>query len=350
MSTAHAPPAPPQHMHPAWYGAVMSTGVLALCLDAQASQWSWMWLSRIAAGLLMAATVLGVALLPRYVKRLKSRGDLAEEMGDVGRGPMLATLPAGLLILADGWGRIGQKFIPTTAALWISALLLVLGTVIALVVALAWTTAITRTNHRLEDVNGGWLIPPVMNALVPVALSALIVANPSLAPLLVYVGAAFLGVGIVLFLALFAILMSRLTLRGPTPASLAPSLWIPLAPAGILGLAAMRLTQSAQQAAVTGFDGVTVACMMAALGIGFGLWWTAFAALEMRRISTGGVTAANPGWWAFVFPAGAMALSLSTLGALTDITAICVAGLIATAGLTIVWMRVAYATLRPQRH
>ncbi len=349
MSTS-TPPPPSQRMHPAWYGAVMGTGVLALTLDAQAGTWSWTWMSRIADVLLIVASILAVALLPRYLVRLKSRRSLADELGDVSRGPMLATLPAGLLILSVSWGRVGPDFMTNATALWVASALLMIGTPVALALSLAWTSALTRLQPELESVNGGWLIPPLINMLVPLALAPLIAANPSSAPLLVYVGGAFLGIGVVLFLAIFSLLFARLALRPPTPGVLAPSLWIPLAPAGLIGLATYRLLQSAQQAGVDGVTSVTAGLIITAMGIGFGLWWSVFAALEMRRISTAGVTPANPGWWGFVFPVGAMALSLTTLGAATDIAAINIGGLIATAALFVVWARVTWATLRPRRH
>lgn len=337
---------PDPHRHPAWFGAVMGTGALALTFAAEATAWQWAWLTTVAGIVLLAASLLAVALLPRYVRRLGDRAALGHELADPGHGPMLATVPAGVLVLAVGWGRIGPELLPTSLALWIDAVLLVVGAVLAVVFGLAWSATILRETPGLEGVNGGWLIPPVMNMLVPLALAPLMVANPSIAPLLAIVGFAFLGVGTVLFLALLPLLIARLALRTPLPAAMAPSLWIPLAPAGVVGLSTLRLLQAATEAEVSGFNGATAGVVIAAMGVGFGLWWAAFAAVELRRIRRADGPPLHPGWWGFVFPIAAMTLSTAAIGAAMNVWLIEVLGLIATVGLTGLWLFVVARTAR----
>ena len=216
--------------HPAWYGAVMGTGALALAVSAQASVWGWGWLTSVGVALLLLATVLSVLLLPRYGRRAQDRNALHDEFVDPARGPLLATLPAGLLVLAVAWGRIGPDLVSAGLALTLSAVLLAAGTALAVGMGIAWAAGITASSPGLEGVNGGWLIPPVMNLLVPLALAPLITANPAIAPLLLLLGFAFLGIGVVLFVTVLTLLVARLALRDPLPAAMAPSMWIPLAP------------------------------------------------------------------------------------------------------------------------
>ena len=277
--------APDHASHPAWYGAVMGTGALALAVSAQAATWGWSRLTPMAVALLLLASVLSVVLLPRYVRRAHDRPALRTELGDASHGPMLGTLPAGLLVLAVGWGRIGPDLVPTGLALTVSATLLVVGTVLALALGLVWASGIVTTTPGLEGVNGGWLIPPVMTLLVPLALAPLITAKPAAAPLLLLLGFAFLGVGVLLFLTVLTLFVARLALREPMPAAMAPSMWIPLAPAGILGLATLRLFQSGEAAAVAGFTSATAGLVVAAMGIGFGLWWPIYRrkGIEFRQ-------------------------------------------------------------------
>jgi C4-dicarboxylate transporter/malic acid transport protein len=338
-------PAAPHH-HPAWFGAVMGTGALALAFAAQASTWSWDWLSKVAAATLILATLFGIVLLPRYARRLGNRTALREEIANPAHGAMLATLPAGLLVLAVGWGRIGPSMIPTTAALWIDAVLLSIGTLIAVALGLTWSATMLRSAPGLEGVNGGWMIPPVMNMLVPLGLAPLIVANPEAAPLLILIGFAFYGIGTLLFIAILTLLIARLALNDPLPAPMAPSMWIPLAPAGVVGLSLMRLLQSGSEAQVPGFDGATAGIVVAVMGIGFGLWWAAFAGLELHRIRKAGGAPVHPGWWGFVFPVAAMTLSIAAVGAATGILAVEVMGLLATIALTVLWLLVLTKTFR----
>ena len=236
--------------------------------------------------------------------------------------------------------------------LWIDAVLLVIGTIIALTLGLTWSATMLRSSPGLEGVNGGWLIPPVMNLLVPVALSPLIVANPSAAPLLVLIGFAFYGIGVLLFVAVLTLLIARMALKDPLPAPLAASMWIPLAPAGIVGLALIRLLQAATDAGVPGFTGAQAGLIVAAMGIGFGLWWATFATVELVRLRRSAPLPLHPGWWGFVFPIAALVLSISAVGSVSGVTAVQVVGLAGTAVLTLVWGYVAIRTaslLRPAR-
>ncbi len=339
-----APPDP--HRHPAWFGSVMGTGALALALAAQASTWDWAWLGAVAAATLLLASALAVFLLPRYLRRLGNRAALLTELGDPAHGAMLATLPAGLLVLSAGWGRIGPTMLPATACLWVDGVLLAIGVVIAVGLGLTWSAAMLRNASGLEGVNGGWLIPPVMNLLVPLGLAPLIAAGPELAPLLVLVGFAFLGIGTILFLAILTLLIARLALTEPLPAGMAPSLWIPLAPAGVLGLALLRLLQAAAEAEVPGFTSAIAGVLVAAMGIGFGLWWAGFAGLELHRLRRTGAVPVHPGWWGFVFPVGAMTLAIAAVGAATDVWLVQVLGLLATVALTLLWAYIVSRTLR----
>jgi C4-dicarboxylate transporter/malic acid transport protein len=295
------------------------------------------------------ASVLAVVLLPRYLRRVRDRVALMTEFADPAAGAMLATFPAGILVLAAGWGRVGPTLVPTGVALWVSGILLVIGAILAIVVGILWSTAILRATPALESVNGGWLIPPVMNLLVPVALAPLIAANPDAATTLVLVGFAFYGAGMLLFVPMLALLVARLALREPLPAGLAPSMWLPLAPAGLMGLALLRLEQGAEQAGVPGATSTTAGITVAAMGIGFGLWWAVFAGIDLRRVRAAGGPPVNPGWWGFVFPIGALTVSIAAVGSATGSGAVNVFGAAATVVLAIVWAVVALRTVRMAR-
>jgi tellurite resistance protein TehA-like permease len=328
----------------------MGTGALALAFAAQSATWHWAWLDSLAAATLLLASALAILLLPRYLRRLGNRAALLTEVGDPAHGAMLATLPAGLLVLSAGWGRIGPTMLSTTASLWIDAVLLVIGVVLAVGLGLTWSSTMLRNAPGLEGVNGGWLIPPVMNLLVPLGLAPLMVANPQAAPLLLLVGCAFLGIGTILFLALLTLLIARLALRDPLPAAMAPSLWIPLAPAGMLGLALLRLLQAADESGVPGFTGATAGLVVTSMGIGFGLWWAGFAGLELHRLRRTGGVPLHPGWWGFVFPMGAMTLAVSAVGAATGIGLLELLGLVATGALTMLWAFVGARTIGMLAH
>lgn len=324
----------------------MGTGATSVVLAIQAQVWSSDLLTAASVVFLILASALALTLWPRYVSRLAHRSMLRDEMSAGDHGALLATFPAGLLVLSVDWGRVGPELVPTIAALIIAVALLVIGGVIAVALGVAWANAISRGSQDLSSVNGGWLIPPVMNLLIPVALVPVIDNFPEQAPVLLVIGFAFFGVGTVLFLAMFAVLVTRLALRPPPPPAMAPSLWMPLAPAGLLGLALLRLLQAGQTAGVEGFTSDTAGIVVAAMGIGLGLWWALFAALEVRGMRRTGPIPFHPGWWGYVFPVAALTLSLSALGQAMQSTGIEVVAALATVALLVVWGWVSWLTIR----
>ncbi len=332
--------------HPAWFGAVMGTGALTLAFASESEAWQADWLRNLAVVGLLLSTALALLLWPRYLVRLRDRAALATEIADPGHGAMLATMPAGTLVLATAWARVGGVLLPGNDALWVAGPLLVLGTLAALAFGFAWATAMVRQPVGLEGVHGGWLIPPVMNLLIPVALLPLTAAFPQYAQGFVLVGFLFLGVGTVLFLALLTLLIARLALRAPLPAPMAPALFIPLAPAGILGLATLRLLQAAAASKLPGFDSVSAGVVVTAMGLGFGLWWAVFALLEFRKLSRTGGAPVHPGWWGCVFPFGAMTLATIALASALQSDVLRAIGAVATVGLTLLWLAVAARTAR----
>jgi len=338
---------PALHRHPAWFGSVMGTAALALSVHQLAAVFTGARnpLEILARVLLVVASVLAVVLAPRYLTRPRDRAALAHEISDPAHGAMLATFPAGLLVLAVAWGRVGEGLIGTDAALIISAVLVIAGALMAIGMSVIWASAQGRGDADLAGVNGGWLIPPVMSLIVPLALAPQLIAHPDHAAWLFVVALGFYGVGVFLFLALFALLIARLALRPPIPHAMSPSLWIPLAPAGILGLALLRLTEAAAVVDLVPAETVTLGVVVSGLGIGLGLWWALFAIGDLLRVRRAGGVPFHPGWWGFVFPIAAMQLSITALGLTIDSAVVITAGIVAFAILLAVWVLIAVRTM-----
>jgi len=338
--------APQVHRHPAWFGAVLGTAATSVVLLMQAETWEMRWLAWIAVGFLLVASLLAVILWPRYGARLANREALLAELGDPGHGAMLATLPAGILVLAVAWGKVGPEIIPTEIAVWVDIVLLVIGVVPALSLGIAWAGAIASNTHDLAAVHGGWLIPPVMNLIVPLGLLPVVATYPDQAPWLMFVGFAFFGIGTVLFLVLFTLLAIRIALRPRQLPQLAPSLFIPLAPAGILGFALLRQLQTASAVGLPGFDSATAGVVVAAMGVGLGLWWGAFAIYELVRLNREGGVPFHPGWWGFVFPVAAMTLAITAVGTALGSTFVEALGALGAVLLVVVWVLVGLRSIR----
>ena len=244
---------PALHRHPAWFGSVMGTAALSLAFLQESAFVVGAPFTVIADALLVVASALALVLLPRYLGRARDRAALAQELAAPAHGAMLATFPAGLLVLAVAWARVGSEWLGSNVGLAVSAVLVIAGAVVAIALSVVWASAQGRGDVDLAGVNGGWLIPPVMSLIVPLSIAPQMVAHPDQAGWLLAIGLGFYGVGAFLFLAIFALLIARLALRPPLPHAMSPSLWIPLAPSGILGLALLRLMQAGAETGLVGF-------------------------------------------------------------------------------------------------
>lgn len=341
-----APGAVNIHAHPAWFGSVMGTAGFSLAVASQGDAWDIPALGVLAMILLIIASGLALALWPRYMRRLAREHELRGELADPAHGAMLATFPAGLLVLAVAWGKVGPEFIPASLAIWIDIVLAVIGTVVAFVLSAAWATSIARSGVGLEGVNGGWLIPPVMNLIVPLTLIPVMGFYPAASGTLLVIAGVFYGIGAILFLVMLTLLIARLALRDPVLGPMAPSLWTPLAPAGILGLSLLRIAQSSAASGLLPSGFITVAGLFAAMGIGFGIWWSVFAYLDLRRVRRAKALPYHPGWWGFVFPVAAMSLSITAVGATFSLTWVLLLGAGVTLLLSAVWLHVVARTAK----
>ena len=330
--------------HPAWYGSVMSTGGVAILLNNQAALWGWDWLVPVAGLLLLVTSVLAVLLLPRYAVRLRDvrgSGQLASP-----EGALLATFPAGVMMLASAWGRVGPVIVPTIVALAVAAVLCAVGIAAVLWFGQLWLGALSAATTPLDLVNGGWLIPAVMHLLVPIALAPVIAAGGPLALPLALVGLAFAGLGLLLFLFVQSLIVARLILRPPLPPDLVATAWVPLAPGALLGAALLALGSASKTAGLTGVDLGALPVAVAAMGLGFSLWWAVSATLQTRVALRAGPIRRTPGWWAFVFPTAAVALSLTVIASTLESPPIAGLSLIAAVGVVAVWAFVGVRTMR----
>jgi tellurite resistance protein TehA-like permease len=293
----------------------MATSALAVAFLQQSDYIGGAAFAALANVALVVATILAICLTPLYVLRARNRQALAEEIADPAQGAMLATFPAGILVYAAAWGTVGAAWLGADLALVVCAALLVIGIVLGVALSIAWASMQSGAQLDLVDVNGGWLIPVVMNLIAPLSIAPLIVAHPSQATWLLLVGLAFYGIGTLLFIPMFALLVARLALRPPVPSTMQPTLWIPLAPAGLMGLSLLRLMQAGVEASILPEAAIALGVIVSAMGVGLGLWWALYAFGRLIRVRRAGGLPFLPGWWGFVFPIAGLSLSL---GALAD--------------------------------
>lgn len=331
-AVAATPPAPAadrnrvRDLHPGWFASVMGTAILAVATytnpgDLEASE---SLAHGLGSGLAVLAYALGAVLSVAYAVRwARYREAALADLRHPVLGAMLATVPGGLLVLAVMTAVVGPTLLPDRATTVVAGLAIA-GSILALVISVAFAMTQFVGTAPAASVNGGWFIPPVVTIIIAMALAPLVPdAGSGTARLLLVVGYATYGLGLLLFLLVLGLLYDRLVLHPLPPAPLVPTLWIALGPVAVAVLAPLSLARVGQDI----FGDTAPAVMMIALLLGtalwgFGLWWVAIALTLLVRYLRAGPVPFHLGWWAFTFPLGAFTVATLTIGRTWQVPAI----------------------------
>jgi C4-dicarboxylate transporter/malic acid transport protein len=331
---------------PSWGASVMGTSALAVALLAVGEQTSWASATQAAARtVLLVAVLMGVVVIGLTAARwIRFRGAALADLRHPVKGGMTATAAGALLTLAVAIGRVGPGFLPEAAILPAVTVLASTGALLALTIGWEFLGEIlTSRDAALAQMSGAWFVPPVVTIIVPLALLPLVPANQGIAADLVALSWAFLGMGAVLYLVVTATLFMRSISHPLPPAGLAPTLFIGMGPAGLLGLDMVRLAQVSVQTGVAPESLLTAVLPVASMAWGFGLWWLVSALIVLRRGYEH--LPFTLSWWGFTFPLAAWTIATIVLGRAWDSSLLTGIAWIATAALTALWAYVGARTV-----
>lgn len=296
-------------LNPAWFASVMGTGVLALAL-------AQFGLAGLAVPIYLLTLLALVALLGLYLAKLvRYPQAVLSDLQHPLFSQMLPTLPIALLVasLATRALPLGPWSLPLGQGLFLLGTPLIFGVGLLVVYVVS-----TRLRLPLEVANGAWFIPPVSALLVPMAGGLWLTTFPKVwHKELWVVSGLFLGIGFFLFLFVLPSFLQRLYGHDRLEPHFLPSVFIGLAPVGLLVLAPWRWLEGGAQLGLVP-AGFLEAWPVIGLAIwGLGLWWLAFSLLLLLdTLFTENLRAQfhfAPGWWGFVFPLGAFTLSTLAL-------------------------------------
>ncbi len=358
-----APPAQPsagatapmgvlQGLHPGWFAAVMGTAAVGMAAYANPGDLSATRGAAHLVGVLLVAVAAALALLlaGAYLARwARHPGPALADLRHPVLGALYATVPGGLLVLAVAVNAVAPSLpIPASAVVGTVTVLTVLGALLGLVLSLTFAFVLFTGLTPAPMINGGWFIPPVVTIIIPVALAALVPhTTPATARLLVALGYAFFGMGLLLFLLVISLLHDRLVLHPLPAAPLAPTLWIGLGPVGVGALTLLTLANAATGVFGPQAPAVHTISLLAATALwGFGAWWLATAAILLVRYLRQGRLPYGPGWWAFTFPLAAYTLATLALARAWNTPALTWTAVILFAALVCFWATVVVATVR----
>ena len=338
--------------HPGWFAAVMGTGIVGVA--AYLNPGGQAELRHIAhvvgVAFVLLAWVLAVAIAVPYLARLVRYRDAA--LADLRHpviGALYATLPAALLVLAVATAAVGGSVLPAHTVVVIVGVLAAIGAPLAFAIGVLFSYVLFSSDGVPGDtVNGGWFIPPVVAIIIPLTFIPLLPhLSTGTGRLLLVLGYATFGIGLLLFLLIAAMLFARLVSHPLPPAPLAPSLWIGLGPIGVGTIALLRLAAAGHPFWGTGAAAVqTVSQLAAATLWGLGLWWLAIAALLLIRYLRHGGLPFSVGLWAFTFPLGAYTVATLLLARTWHTTALEWMGAVLFLALVAFWVVVSTRTAR----
>ncbi len=321
-------------MAPGWFASVMGTSVASLAAWLLFAGTPWQILAdalHVIAIVMMV--VLGLAALARIIFFAPR---VLETMSHPVEGSFYATFPIAMLVMAGQWSLRGIDPAWVAALWWTGAA----GTFLASYIILFRIFTLDRL--KLEMVTPAHFIPAVGLVVIPVAGAGLAGHAQGLMRE-VYFGVNMLGMGAgsFMYVALLAITMLRHFLRPGIEGKMTPTLWVHLAPLGVIPLSLLSLLHAVGNEAAFSY-GILVSTGF----MGASIWWLLLClAMTVRNAGRGTLPFALS-WWAFVFPVGAMtvlAVRLSDLAQLQLLSAVAQAlfGL-----LMIVWLAAALGTVR----
>lgn len=301
---------------PAWFGAVMGTGILATLLQIQSTRVAA--LGAVAPVILALGWTLLVGLSAGFIRSvLRDPGEWRRLSGDASHLPLWGTVSMGLVSVGSATLVVLPAHLAGSAPVAVAAdsVLWVTGTALGVATALGFAAWLVRRRpgHPLPT----WalpMVPPMVSATVGAGLVPR-VPFPAGRALLVAACAALFALALVLGVIVIVVAYHHALRRRPIPLELSTSTWIPLGIAG-QSTAAAQIIPSEARAFLSPAAGEALAAAGRAYGHGALGVGAAFAVVAVIVTARGFVRRMpfSPGWWSMTFPVGTCSLGAHHLG------------------------------------
>ena len=337
---------------PNWFTATMGTGILALAINQFPADIPGLhavgrvvWLANILMFTGFSAFYAARWIVfPSEARRIFGHSTMSMFFGAIPMG--LATIVNGFIVFGPSlWGP---------AAIGIAEWLWWVDVALSLTCGVGVPFLMfTRQDHSIERMTAIWLLP-IVAAEVAAASAGLLVpylVDPQAALRVLVIGYALWAYSVPLAMSMLVILVLRLVLHKLPHRDMAASGWLSLGPIGTGALGLLLLGAAAPK--TFGEAGIpNVGAVAAGIGLiggavfwGYGVWWFVLAVLTTARYLREGLPF-NIGWWGFTFPLGVYAVATLALARQTRLDFLFVIGGCLVVSLGVLWIIVAYRTLR----
>lgn len=327
---------------PAWYGAVMGTGILATLTQTLAPG---PWAAR---ALLVIGWFLLVGLTAGFAARsARCPGTLTASLR-VGQLPLWGMVSMGLLSIGSATAAVLPSWAPALAgaAVLADGLLWIAGTLLGLATAIGFTVLLVRSDAGTPSTVWGLaVVPPMVSATVGAGLVPHL--TPTLQVAMLLVTFTCFALSLTLGGVIFAVAYHHHWRVAGLAIGASTTAWIPL---GVVGQSTAAAQAMAAQAgtllpaspaealqSLANDYGV----LMLGLGVPLAGWAVAMTIRGFRHRMP-----FVPGWWSLTFPIGTLALGSHLLGVGTGMTVFLVAGVACWLTLCGTWTLCAVASAR----
>jgi C4-dicarboxylate transporter/malic acid transport protein len=299
-----------RHFNPAWFAAVMGTAVVPLAISFINSS----WVEYVAAVFMVLSLILFVVILIPWTLRFflfpeAVRHDLHHPIA----ASFFPTMPIAVVVIALDFLKYPELFLSSSTSENIAFWMWLFGTAGIYVAGFVVLPRIYQSSTiELSHANFGWFIPPVANLLIPVGGLELAVVFPERFELTFLLSMVSLGIGLVLFVYVGALVYHRYVLESLPPSKFAATSFIAIPPTAIISVALFKLIQLFETGTPLEFSAEAVRSF-SVLGIlgawGFAAWAFVMAVvIVVSYVRNLGLPYALS-WWAYTFPLGALAVS-----------------------------------------
>lgn len=284
-----------ENFAPGWFASVMGTGVLAMLAHQFAKQWGWIspfawffhWFN------LLLFAILSIPWLLRWWLHWSSAQSTLKHPVQASFYP---TYSIALLILS-------AQCLVFNMPIWLTESLWWLGAVLTYIFSFVVLYSIFNNEAVLpEHITPAYYIPAVGLVVIPIAGVPLLMNMHGVAhELALLLNTLGFGAGFVMYGALLSLTFFRLYLHKPAFGVLTPTIWIQIAPLGVIPVSMMNLM------AYYHFPGALETAK--AIGILFwaaGIWWVLMATLMTLTAMKKKQFPFALSWWGFIFPLGAL--------------------------------------------
>ncbi len=279
---------------PGWFAAVMGTGVFAMTTHGLAQYWPWL---SVPAELLhwFNSVLFLVLAVPWLTRWLRFRPAAMQTLRHPVQANFYPTFSIALLVLAAQWLMFTPHVAVALTFWW-------LGVILHFIFSFAVLFIMFSGEHvAAEHVTPAQFIPAVGLVVMPLAGGPLLAhMDSALREWALTINIIGLGAGSMMYLGLLGLTLHRKYLHKPAMGILTPTVWIHLAPIGVIPVSLMNVTEQLPYPAAR-----EAATVLMLLVWGFGVWWLVMASLLTLSARAGGQLPFALSWWGFTFPLGA---------------------------------------------